>query len=119
MLVKYFAQTIFDSVTMSTAATTATSGQFDIGEISRLWLQLSSTTAGNNSPSISIQLQVSNDAMVVPNTSSTWINQDSAASFTGASAFDKHSDIAAQKFRVQMTNNSGGAVVTVRASGKI
>lgn len=114
---KYFAQTLFDAVAISSANTSGTSVHFDIGELSRLWLQVSATGTTTTSD-ISVQLYVSNDAMVVPRDSSTWIAEGSAATFTGTAMFDKHVDLAAQKAKVTLTRNASTGTVTIRASGK-
>lgn len=114
---KFFAQTLFDSTTMSSASTSATSGQFDIGEVSNIWLQVSAASA-NTSTDVSIQLQVSNDPMATVSGNSTWVNESSAGTYAGTSLIQKHTDLGAQKAKVVITRNAGSGVVTIRAVGK-
>ena len=116
---KYLAITLFSqsTVTMNSANTANNSEQFDIGEISRVWLQLTATGTSSTTD-ISVQFQVSNDPMSLVSGNSTWINEGTAATFSGTAAFDKHTDLSAQKARVQLSRNAGAAVMTIRASGK-
>lgn len=114
---KYFAQTLFDAVTISTANTSGTSSQYDIGEMATIWLQFSSTGT-DSTTDISIQFQVSNDPMNKSVSDSTWINEGSAATYNQTAGFDKHINICAQKARVSVTRNSGAAVLTIRSVGK-
>lgn len=114
---KYFAQTLFNATTMSSANTSTTSDQFSIGESSQLWLQVSATSA-NTSTDVSVQLQVSNDPLAKNQSDSNWVNEGSAATYAGTSFFDKHRDLGAEKGRVILTRNAGSGVMTVRGVGK-
>lgn len=114
---KYFAQTLFDAVSLGTANTSGISSQFDVGEMATLWLQ-ASATGQNSTTDYSIQLQCSNDPMEKAATSSIWIDEGSVASYLTSNLFDKHINICAQKARVSVTRNSGAAVLTIRNVGK-
>ncbi len=117
---KYFAKILFNNVTINSANTASTSTQFDLGEAVRVWHHVIPT--GINSVSdVSLQFQVSNDAIEKPATNSTWLNQDSAniiSGSAGTSIFMKHVDLGAQKGRLIVTRNSGATVINVRSVGK-
>lgn len=113
---KYFAQTLFDAVSFSTANASQTSDPFDVSEAVTVWLQCSATGT-DSTTDLSIQLQVSNDRLSLPAAQSTWINQDTAVTFNTTNLFMK-SNLGALKARVAVTRNSGAAVLTVRQVAK-
>lgn len=114
---KYFAQTLFNGTSISTANTSATSEQFDISEASRMWLQCSATGTSSTTD-LSIQLQVSNDPFSTLTGDSIWINEGSASTFNTSNFFKKHTDLGALKARVVVTRSSGAAVLTIKSVSK-
>lgn len=105
---KYFANTIFNGTSISTANTSGTSDQFDISEAVTVWLQYSATGTSSTTD-ISIQFQVSNDSINKAAVDSVWLNQDSASTYNTSNFFRKHI-VGAMKGRVSVTRNSGAAV---------
>lgn len=110
----YFAIPIFSSQTLSSANTSLTSDQLDIGEEANLAFHcvLSNTTSD-----ISFQLQLSNDILGKTSGQTNWINYNTANTLTSSSLVTYNS-IGAQKMRVLLTRNSGSTTVTVRMVAK-
>lgn len=114
---KYFAQTLFSGSSLSSANASLTSDQFDISEVTTLWLAHSASAASSTSD-LSIQLQLSNDALSILSGDSVWINEGSAGTFNTSNVFRKHSGLGALKARVVVTRNAGTATLTTKYVGK-
>lgn len=114
---KFLALPIFSNTSFGSANTSGVSAQFDISEITNLWLQMSASGT-STATDLSIQLQVSNDPMSKAASNSLWINQDSAATFSQTSGFDKHTEVTAGKARVSISRNAGAATFSMKATGK-
>ncbi len=113
---KYFAKTLFDATTFNSANTAGTSSQFDTGEAVTVWMQMVGTGT-STSTDMSVQLQVSNDPISKVDIESTWINQDSANTFSQTNGFVKYM-LGSQKARVVVTRTAGTAILTLRVVGK-
>lgn len=114
---KIFAQTLFSGTSISTANTASTCAQFDVSEVSKIWLQLSATGT-DSTTDCSIQMQLSNHGMNVPAADSVWVNDGASVTFTGTAMFDKHYDVDCVKARVSVTRNSGACAITIISVGK-
>lgn len=111
---KTLALPVFTSEAMSSANSSVTSGQFDLGELTRLWLHCtpSATTADNT-----VLLKLSNDPISKKAEDSDWISEGSATNVL-ASGFVKYSGLGAQKCKVVLARSSGAVSMTVRGIAK-